>query len=300
MASPVELLTSISSSITTSSTKRRIQIFRNEIPSILSNSELTAEIASLLVEVIFSTTFIYDDRGSRAAVDNVVIKALGETIFMKAFAGTLVQFMEKQFKFQSYIGCHRLLSWSCLLLTNSQFPSVSKNAVCRLAQAQASVLHIGMQGSSHVRRACKKSLFFLFSKAPDIFRTYMDELRDSRITYKDCPEFILLMLEFSSENPPSFDQWKQNFLEMYVKAVLNAREKPPKGLSDAFVPLFSRLTHEDFKNTVIPSSVKMLKRNPELVLESVGILLQSAKLDLSKYAVEILSVLLSQIGRAHV
>ncbi|KAL3370936.1 hypothetical protein AABB24_007783 [Solanum stoloniferum] len=298
MASPVESLTSISSSVATSSTKRRIQIFRNEIPSILSNSEMTAEIASLLVEVIFSTTFIYDDRGSRAAVDNVVIKALGETFFMKAFAGTLVQFMEKQFKFQSYIGCHRLLSWSCLLLTNSQFPSVSKNAVCRLAQAQASILHIGMQGSSHVRRTCKKSLFFLFSKAPDIYRTYMDELRDSRITYKDCPEFILLMLEFSSANPPSFDQWKQNFLEMYVKAVLNAREKPPKGLSDAFVPLFSRLTHEDFKNTVIPSSVKMLKRNPELVLESVGILLQSAKLDLSKYAVEILSVLLSQARHA--
>ncbi|XP_059308205.1 protein ILITYHIA isoform X2 [Lycium ferocissimum] len=298
MASPVESLTSISSSVATSSTKRRIQIWRNEIPFILTNSEMTTEIASLLVEVIFSTVFIYDDRGSRAAVDDVVIKALGETLFMKAFAGTLVQFMEKQFKFQSYIGCDRLLTWSCLLLTNSQFSSVSKNAVCRLAQAQASVLHIGMQGSSHVRRTCKKSLFSLFSKVPDIYRTYMEELRDSRITYKDYPELILLMLEFSSANTPSFDQWKQHFLEMYVKAVLNAREKPPKGLSDAFIPLFSRLTHEDFKNTVIPSSVKMLKRNPELVLESVGILLQSAELDLSKYAVEILSVLLSQARHA--
>ncbi|XP_009587833.1 protein ILITYHIA isoform X1 [Nicotiana tomentosiformis] len=298
MASPVESLNSIASSISTSSTKRRIQIFRNEIPNILRNSEMTTEIASLLVEVVFKTVFIYDDRGSRAAVDDVIIKALGEIAFMKAFAGTLVQFMEKQFNFQSYIGCHRLLSWSCLLLTNSQFSSVSKNAVCRLAQAQASVLHIGMQGSSHVRRTCKKSLFFLFSKAPDIYKTFMEELRDSRITYKDCPELILLMLEFSSTNPPSFDQWKQNFLEMYVKAVLNAREKPPKGLSDAFIPLFSRLTHDDFKNTVIPSSVKMLKRNPELVLESVGILLQSSKLDSSKYAVEILSVLLTQARHA--
>ncbi|KAK4366473.1 hypothetical protein RND71_014353 [Anisodus tanguticus] len=268
MASPVESLTSIASSVSTSSTKRRIQIWSNEIPFILTNSEMTSEIASLLVEVIFSTVFIYDDRGSRAAVDDVVIKALGETLFMKAFAGTL------------------------------PVSSVSKNAVCRLAQAQASVLHIGMQGSSHVRRTCKKSLFSLFSKAPGIYRTYMEELRDSRIIYKDYPELILLMLDFSSANPPSFDQWKQHFLEMYVKAVLNAREKPPNSLSYAFIPLFSRLTHEDFKNTVIPSSVKMLKRNPELVLESVGILLQSAKLDLSKYAIEILSVLLSQARHA--
>ncbi|KAK9919347.1 hypothetical protein M0R45_027946 [Rubus argutus] len=42
----------------------------------------------------------------------------------------------------------------------------------------------------------------------------------------------------------------------------------------------------------------MLKRNPEIVLESVGILLKSVNLDLSKYAVEILSVVLPQARHA--
>ena len=85
---------------------------------------------------------------------------------------------------------------------------------------------------------------------------------------------------------------------MYVKSVLNAREKPTKDLSEAFLPLFMYLAHEDFKSIVVPSSVKMLKRNPELVLESVGILLKSVKLDLSKYATEILSVVLPQSRHA--
>ena len=85
---------------------------------------------------------------------------------------------------------------------------------------------------------------------------------------------------------------------MYVKAVLNARDKPGKGLSEAFCPLFSYLVHEDFKSIVVPSSVKMLKRNPELVLESVSILLKSVNLDLSKYAIEVLSVVLPQVRHA--
>ena len=88
------------------------------------------------------------------------------------------------------------------------------------------------------------------------------------------------------------------FLDIYVKAVLNAREKPTKGLSESFVPLFARMSHEDLHSTVIPSSVKMLKRNPEIVLESVGILLSSVDLDLSKYAMEILSVILPQARHA--
>lgn len=88
------------------------------------------------------------------------------------------------------------------------------------------------------------------------------------------------------------------FLDIYLKAILNAREKPAKGLSEAFRPLFRHLLHEDFQNIVLPSSVKMLKRNPEIVLESVGILLKSVNLDLSKYAVEILSVVLPQARHA--
>lgn len=84
------------------------------------------------------------------------------------------------------------------------------------------------------------------------------------------------------------------YLDMYVQSVLNAKDKPTKTLSEAFRSLFFHLSHEDFKNVVVPSSVKMLKRNPELVLESIEVLLRHANLDLSKYGVEFLSVVLSQ------
>ncbi|GMN25829.1 hypothetical protein TIFTF001_001087 [Ficus carica] len=301
MANPSESLGSIAGFVSTPSTKKRGRIFRDEIPPILSNSEMNAELASVLVDVVFKTLYVYDERGSRRAVDNVITKVLGETIFMKSFAAALVQAMEKQAKVQSHVGCLRLLQWSCFLLSKSQFATVSKNACCRLATAQASLLHIVMRRSFRDRRGCKQTFFQLFSQSPDIYKIYIEELKEGRIPYKDSPELVWLLMEFSSSSskaPSLFEQGKPTFLDIYVKAVLSSREKPANGLSEAFQPLFTHMSHEDFQSVVVPAAVKMLKRNPEIVLESVGVLLRSVNLDLSKYALEILSVVLPQARHA--
>lgn len=85
---------------------------------------------------------------------------------------------------------------------------------------------------------------------------------------------------------------------MYVKMVLNAKDKPSPAISEAFLPLFMHMEHEDFKTLVFPSCIKMLKRNPEIVMESIAELLKSVNLDLSKYATEYLSVVLPQARHA--
>ncbi|KAL5566833.1 hypothetical protein UlMin_029997 [Ulmus minor] len=300
-ANPLESLGSIASSVSTPSTKNRVRIFRNDVPSIIDNSEMGTELASVLVDIIFKTLYLYDDRGSRRAVDEVITKALGEVNFMKSFAAALVQAMEKQAKVQSHAGCYRLLQWSCYLLCKSQFATASKNAFCRVATAQASLLRIIMQRSFRERRTVKQTFFHLFSQSPNIYKIYIEELKEARIPHKDSPELIWLLMEFpSTSSKPSslFEQYKPTFLDIYVKAVLSAREKPGKGLSEAFQPLFKHMLHEDFQSIVVPASVKMLKRNPEIILESVGILLKSVNLDLSKYALEILSLALPQARHA--
>ncbi|XVE90051.1 hypothetical protein DITRI_Ditri20bG0045600 [Diplodiscus trichospermus] len=297
-SSPVESLVSIAGSVSTPSTKQRVRIFRDEIPAIIADSDLSPDAISLLVDIIFKTFPIYDDGGSRKAVNDVIVKALGEITFMKSFAAALVQAMEKQSKFQSHVGCYTLLKWSCLLLSRSQFATVSRSALCRVAAAQASLLHIVMQRSFREQRACRKAFLQLFSQSSDVYNIYIEEIKDGRIPYKDTPELLCLLLEFSSTVLYKYEQSKTIFLDIYVKAVLNAREKPTKGLSESFRSLFAHMSHEDFQSTVIPSSVKMLKRNPEIVLESVGILLSSVDLDLSKYAMEILSVILPQARHA--
>ncbi|MFS7937446.1 putative armadillo-like helical, translational activator Gcn1, TOG domain-containing protein [Helianthus anomalus] len=294
----MEPLASLASTVTTSSTKKQIQIFCSQIPSIILDSEMSSESASQLVDLIFMTLYIYDDRGSRKAVDDIIIKSLSQVIFMKTFAANLVQTMEKQLKLQSHVGCSRLMKWSTLLLCKSQFISVSKNAFSRVAAAQASCLEISIQASSLERKACRKAFIHSLLESPSIFSLYMEELKDGKISYKSCPEMLCVMLDYSSSKASLFEQWKPVYLDMYLQSVLNAKDKPTKSLSEAFRSLYLHLSHDDFKNIIIPSSVKMLKRNPELVLESIGVLLRHVNLDLSKYGVEILSVVLSQARHA--
>lgn len=122
---------------------------------------MSPESASQLVDLLFVTLFIYDDRGSRKVVDDIIIKSLGQVIFMKTFAANLVQTMDKQSKLQSHVGCYRLMKWSTLLLSKRQFISISKSAFRKVAAAQASCLQISIQASSRERRACRKTFIRL-------------------------------------------------------------------------------------------------------------------------------------------
>ncbi|KAH0938797.1 hypothetical protein HID58_006258 [Brassica napus] len=266
MATPLECLLSIAGSVSTSSTLVRVRIFRHEIPQFLQNF----------------------------AVDDLIVKGLENVAFMKAFAALLVQVMEKELKSCFSIVCYRLLAWSCLLLGKSQFATVSRNGFVRVASAQASLLGVVMESSFRMRRACKRYMFHLFSQSQAVYNAYIDELKNSRIPYKDTPELLGLLIEFTCPSPALFEQSKAIFVDIYVKDVLNSREKLRQNICKCFQPLLLRLSHEEFQTVILPAALKMLKRNPEIVLESVGLLIASVNIDLSKYAMELLPVILPQ------
>lgn len=50
----------------------------------------------------------------------------------------------------------------------------------------------------------------IFFQSPDIFKAYVEEFENGRIPYKDSPELIWLLLEFSSMSPSLFEQCKVN------------------------------------------------------------------------------------------
>ncbi|KAI0489335.1 hypothetical protein KFK09_029177 [Dendrobium nobile] len=297
MAQPMDVLRAAAEGVSTASTKQRIHIFREKLLPLLEIKELSSDVVEPLVGLVFQTLLIYDDRPSRKAVDDLIITALSSEAFMKCFAAVLVQSMEKHLKSDCSIGCLKLLKWSCLLVRWSQFTSLSKGGFLRLTTAQAFLCQILMHGAHRRRRACRKLFFHIFSEAPYIYEMYMEELNGSRISPKDSSDLIRILLEFSIGNS-FFEKYKPNFLELYVKAVLNAKDKPSHALADAFQPLFMHIEHEDFHILVFPSLIKMLKRNPEIIMESIGDLLLHVNLDMSKYVIEFLSVVLPQVRHA--
>uniref|UniRef100_A0A0D9VYB3 TOG domain-containing protein n=1 Tax=Leersia perrieri TaxID=77586 RepID=A0A0D9VYB3_9ORYZ len=289
-----EVLRAAAAEVSTSSTTRRLRLFRHTLPHLLAKPSESPSDTALLVDLIFQTLPIYDDRASRKAVDDMVIQALGESTFMKPFAASLVQSMEKNMKVTSPLACFKLLRWSCTLLTWSQFAMVSKGAFTRLANAQVVLCQVLMDGSFRQRRTCKQLFTRLFSESIGTYKMYIDEIRDSRIPVRDSPAFLNIILEFTISSPSLYAEYKPMFLDLYVKTILGSKDRPSQASSEAFKPLFMDMGHEDFKNIVVPSCIRMLKRNPEIVLQSIGYLLNTVSLDLSKYCMEFMPVVLHQ------
>lgn len=129
-------------------------------------AEISSDVASSLVDIIFQTLPIYDDRPSRKAVDDLIVKALGQATFMKSFAAALVQYMERHLRSYGPLGCYKLLKWSYLLLQSSQFAFVSKGGFLRLATAQAFLCQTLMCGSFRTRRAINRMFIHLFTEVP--------------------------------------------------------------------------------------------------------------------------------------
>nr|CAB3498404.1 unnamed protein product [Digitaria exilis] len=289
-----EVLRAAAAEVSTSSVKRRLRLFRHTLPPLVAKASESPSDAALLVDLIFQTLPIYDDRASRKAVDDMVIQALGESTFIKPFAAALVQSMEKNLRVTNPLTSFRLLRWSYYLLKWSQFATLSKGAFSRLANAQAVLCQILMNGSFRRRRTCKQLFIQLFSKPSAIYKMYIDEVRDLKISMRDSPAFLNLILDFTIKSPSLSAEYKSIFLDLYVKTILSSKDRPPEAATEAFKPLFLEIGHEDFKNTVMPSCIKMLKRNPEIVLQSIGYLLKIVHLDLSKYAMEFLPAVLHQ------
>lgn len=41
-----------------------------------------------------------------------------------------------------------------------------------------------------------------------MYKIFIEELQNGRISYKDSPEIILLLLEFASDSPSLFEEYK--------------------------------------------------------------------------------------------
>ncbi|KAG0555734.1 hypothetical protein KC19_11G000200 [Ceratodon purpureus] len=289
--SATSLLLAAHNDVSSASTNRRIALFRN-LARTLPGEAINKD-APEVVDVIFSTLPLYDDRHSQAAVVELIIRGLEESTFIKVFAGVLVQNIERSHKNCSDAVRLKLLRWSCLLVGRVPTLLSAKSAFCRLAAAQGFLLASLYQGPVRLRRATTRIFIHYLSNVKGALECYIAEVENFPVE-SNCGIMKSLLL-FCTQNQSLLDSHKAWFLQSYLKLVFNSTNKKPlRALSEAFQPLLEQLSHEDFGKIILPSAIKMLKRNPELVMEAFGLLLTYTKLDLSQYSAEILPSILLQ------
>ena len=65
------------------------------------------------------------------------------------------------------------------------------------------------------------------------------------------------------------DLAKSTLLDLLVKLVISNKIKTQPHVLRSLLPLFKTITHDEFKNSLLPTMSKAMLRNPELVMEAI-------------------------------
>ncbi|KAG0719257.1 eIF-2-alpha kinase activator GCN1 [Chionoecetes opilio] len=102
-----------------------------------------------------------------------------------------------------------------------------------------------------------------------------------------------LMAEKKITSP--VDTLKATLIQVYVKQVLQSKNKAWQFVLEQTCPLLRQLNHQEFSDIVLPVAKKSLLRNPEVTLKAVAYLCSGLNLDLSKYLEDIIKTLASPL-----
>ncbi|KAF2001392.1 ARM repeat-containing protein [Amniculicola lignicola CBS 123094] len=289
--------------LVTSSTKRRIA----ELASLQHQfgvDSFAAPDLHYLLDVLFSTYPLYDDRESRRAVEEC-LKALIDSPQSAAALPTIVEFLKKESLKGSlaHANAFVLVEWCSVVLQDfaKSHEKWSKWGM-DVAIADARVLDtcVGSGGDRRGGRiqhsalvVTRRALRRLF-RAEKIGEEAVSQLIKTLTSKAASPMpgnavFLGVIAGVSSRLPqvkPVFEKHKQDYYAFYIREILGSRTALPNHISNALHDFFESFTPlEELRKEVVPPIEKALLRAPEVVLNDIVaplVLALPATLDLSE------------------
>nr|XP_014345196.1 PREDICTED: translational activator GCN1 [Latimeria chalumnae] len=299
-----ETLKTFAVKVTTGSVKERKQIL-NEVKECLAGKDLPEAAVKGLCKLFCLTLHRYRDAASRRAVDSAIQQLAGS--YPQAMTKNLMQCLYSAgifskngvpSKSSSAAAC-LALRWTCLLVRTGFAASEKRQGDNwkKMVELQCSLL-TEVLGSSrrHAVDTAVAKLKQLWKEYPNLHAEYMSTAL-SLEPNQSYLGMLGIVVQFCStqKDLTTVNKHQSALVELFVKTVLMSKTKPQKHILDNCVPLLRHFTHQDFKETVLPTLQKSLLRSPENVIETISCLLSSVTLDLSQYAMDIGKGLSSQL-----
>lgn len=81
--------------------------------------------------------------------------------------------------------------------------------------------------------------------------------------------------------------FQNELLDAFIKNFISCKTRLSPNLVKACYPLLSQVNNELFKTLILPALQKAMLRNPEIILETVGLVISGVDIDLNNFALEI-------------
>ncbi|KAL6704150.1 translational activator of GCN4 [Coniothyrium glycines] len=271
----------------TSSTKRRIAELAGLQHKVADDALVAADLHPL-VELLFETYPLYNDRESRRAVE-AVLSSLVTGPHGDAILPALVKFLKQEClkKGIAHVNAFVLVDWcSVVLLHFAKSPQRWSTYGLDVALAHARVLEtcVGAGSDRRAGRISESALVSTRRALRAIFRSdaigkdALSKLVTTLTAKGAAPAagnavFLGVIAGVSSRLPeikPLFDAHKQDYYAYYVREIVGSKSQLPDHISNALHDFFDTFpTLEELRKEVIPPLEKALLRAPEVVLNDI-------------------------------
>ncbi|KAF2802017.1 translational activator [Mytilinidion resinicola] len=271
----------------TSSTKRRaselLSLQQQAQDEAISSSDLR-----FLLELLFDTYPLYDDRPSRHAVEQC-LKAIINTPQSDDVISLIVKFLKTECSKASiaHVNAFVLTDWCSVLLQEcAAKPERWSKWGLDIVDADARALETCM-GSGDTRRDVRvqesaivatrralRSLFKIESIRKDAITKIVESLttKGASSTARNAV-FLGVVAGVSARLPhsvPILEQHKGHYYDFYIREILGSRTVVPGHIANGLHDFFASFaTLDEIQKTVIPPLEKALLRSPEIVLNGV-------------------------------
>ncbi|CAH1977085.1 unnamed protein product [Acanthoscelides obtectus] len=96
-------------------------------------------------------------------------------------------------------------------------------------------------------------------------------------------------------NSPLLKNYIDQLMDTFIKSLVSCKTRPSPNVIISCYPLLSQVDDDRFKKAVLPALQKAMLRNPEIILECVGLVISGIEIDLSKYAMELGNSLIANL-----
>ncbi|KAH7118939.1 translational activator [Dendryphion nanum] len=290
--------------LVTSSTKRRVAELLG-LPQQFEDEALSSSDLQFLLELLFETYPLYDDRESRRAVGRVLLAFVdAESPYAAAALPAIIKFLKQESAKTtiSHTNAFTLVEWCSILLQQfAKVPQQWSKYGLDVALANAKLLEtcMGIQGSRRAGRLQETALMVTRRALRRIFKEEsiredaLSKLVASLTAKASSPVagnavFLGVIAGVSSRLPaikPLLEPHKKEYYAFYVREIIGSKTQLPNHLSNALHDFFDTFpTLEELQKEVIPPIEKALLRAPEIVLNDIVsplILALPASFDLS-------------------
>ena len=281
-------------------------------------SKVPIEVIAKAICKVLPNTVIprYNDSTSRKAVLKLLeslIKGPSSAIVFSTLTGAMRDFFQgwASVDFQPSPPNARIaamaLDWTFLIAKEgmsqaSWFTGSDLKKFIELQSILATIVYGSAFGSISISRLATRltlMLHSMWSSNPGVFASTIQELEASHKTLVYGAYYINWLIDTKGQNEQTFKKFgsslKSQLIEILIKTILAAKTKTNPHIIRGIYPLLRRVNHDEFKDHVLPSLLKAMLRNPELVMGTVGHLLTGLKIDLSQYAEQLGKPFASQL-----